>query len=332
MKKTLSIFCRLFSIGFIIAIASLVTITVSAQEYKSTIAVSSEGGTKKTDHENTKTETAGKEIGGGFLDDPSMIEKKPNLLSLNKTFPLWKSIAKGRALPRPVSMGLVTYWQSQDYDIVSATVGLGSLPPKDVNVSNTNAKIDTKSMGVKGGLWLFPFLNLHAGIGYSRTDSDIFLRDAPISVIPNPGPGEPTVITGDRLLELTFDGPYTTVGVTAVGGWNRWFGSLTLSYAYARLDASKGDIGTCDFTSVIAMPKFGYAFKGTSLWVGASWIDEKLHQEGSIDEFSYDVRVERTDWTPVVGMHSLLGEHWEFTVEGGFGDRTSAMFSLGYRF
>lgn len=89
MKKILYIFCRLFSIGFIIVIASLVTNTATAQEYKSTIAVSLEDGTKKTDHKNTKTETAGKETGGGFLDDPSMIEKKPNPLSLNRSCSIW---------------------------------------------------------------------------------------------------------------------------------------------------------------------------------------------------------------------------------------------------
>jgi hypothetical protein len=30
-------------------------------------------------------------------------------------------------------------------------------------------------------------------------------------------------------------------------------------------------------------------------------------------------------------MNTVMGEHWELTVEGGFGDLTSALFLLGYR-
>lgn len=33
---------------------------------------------------------------------------------------------------------------------------------------------------------------------------------------------------------------------------------------------------------------------------------------------------------PPLGLCSLLGDHWGLTVEGGFGDRVSAMFTLGY--
>jgi len=61
-------------------------------------------------------------------------------------------------------------------------------------------------------------------------------------------------------------------------------------------------------------------------------MDEDMHKVGTLDEFSYDVLVTRTDWTPVIGINTILGEHWDITVEGGFGDRTSAMFNLGYRF
>jgi len=30
-------------------------------------------------------------------------------------------------------------------------------------------------------------------------------------------------------------------------------------------------------------------------------------------------------------MNTIMGERWDLTVEGGFGDRVSALFNLGYR-
>jgi len=40
---------------------------------------------------------------------------------------------------------------------------------------------------------------------------------------------------------------------------------------------------------------------------------------------------EKTGWPPKLGMHTVMAGHWVLTVEGGFGDLTSAMFMLGYK-
>jgi hypothetical protein len=34
----------------------------------------------------------------------------------------------------------------------------------------------------------------------------------------------------------------------------------------------------------------------------------------------------------VIGLRSVLADHWDLTVEGGVGSRISAMFTLGYSF
>jgi hypothetical protein len=117
-----------------------------------------------------------------------------------------------------------------------------------------------------------------------------------------------------------------------VGGYQRFFGSVTFSYGDAKLDATVSAIGENNFSSQRILPKFGYVFEGTSVWLGAVWMDEESHQVGSLEGFTYDVVISRTDWTPVAGIHTLLGEHWELMVEGGFGDRVSSQFLLGYRF
>lgn len=270
---------------------------------------------------------------GGYLTDPAVLDEPRRQEGDESLFPLWKSVAGDRTLPRPWSVAFVGYWQAQDYDIVSAEVAIPPLPPVDVDVSGTDAKIDTQSLGLKGSLWVLPFLNVHATVGYSQTDSDIFLRDVPVAIIPPSEPGEgPEYAYGDRFLQLGFDGPYLALGATAVGGWDRWWFSLTGSYAVARLDATQDFIGTNDFTTIRALPKVGLTLQGVIVWLGASWMDEEMVQKGSLDGFEYDVLVTRADWTPVVGLRTVLGGRWDLTVEGGFGNRISAMFTVGYNF
>ena len=66
--------------------------------------------------------------GGGYLTDPASAQDEPTTSALNRIFPLWKSIAGDHPLPRPWSVGLVNYLQTQDYDLVSAAIGIGDLP------------------------------------------------------------------------------------------------------------------------------------------------------------------------------------------------------------
>jgi hypothetical protein len=269
---------------------------------------------------------------GGYLTDPGIAQDPPRESALNRMFPLWKSVAGDHALPRPWSVGLVTYWQTQDYDIVSAAVGIGDIPPVDLDIEGSFALIDAKSANVKLGLWLLPFLNLTGTVGYNVVETDIHLSNAPIGIAPPGGPGQPPeIIFGERTLDLDFEGPFWAATVTFVGGWGNWWGSGVISYADAKLDATVGAIGENRFTTERLQINAGYNFHGVNMWIGAQYMEEESRQKGSLEDFTYDVLIRRTDWTPKLGMHTVLQGRWEVTVEGGFGDLTSAMFMLGYR-
>jgi hypothetical protein len=40
----------------------------------------------------------------------------------------------------------------------------------------------------------------------------------------------------------------------------------------------------------------------------------------------------RADRNPTLGVNTIVGERWDLTVEGGLGDRVSALLNLCYRF
>lgn len=269
---------------------------------------------------------------GGYLTDPAIVQDEPRRSALNRIFPLWKSIAGDHPLPRPWSVGMVTYWQTQDYDIVSASIGYGDLPELELDIEGSFAFIDAKSVNVKAGLWILPFLNLTGTVGYNIVESDIHLSKAPIGIAPPGGPGSPPeIIFGERTLDLDFEGPFWAATATMVGGWKDWWASGVFSYADARLDASVGAIGENNFSSERVQFNLGYNFQGVNVWIGAQYMEEESRQKGSLDDFNYDVLIRKVGWTPKLGMHTVMKGRWELTVEGGFGDLTSAMFMLGYR-
>ena len=143
----------------------------------------------------------------------------------------------------------------------------------------------------------------------------------------------PEIVFGERTLDLDFEGPFWATSATIVGGWKGWFGSATFSYADAKVDASGEAIGEIRVTTERYQINFGHNFQGVSVWIGAQYMEEESRQVGTLeDSFTYDVLIRKVGWTPKAGMNTVMGEHWELTVEGGFGDLTSALFLLGYRF
>jgi len=270
--------------------------------------------------------------GGGYLTDPAIAQDAPRGSALNRIFPLWKSVAGDNALPRPWSVGLVTYWQTQDYELVSASIGIADGPEIDLDSEGSFAFIDAKSVNVKAGLWLLPFLNLTGTVGYNIVKSDIHLSKAPIGIEPPGGPDQPPeIVFGERTLDLDFEGPLWAISATVVGGWRNWWGSGTFSHADAKLDASVGAIGENRFRTERVQINLGYNFQGINAWIGAQYMEEESRQKGSLDDFTYDVLIRKAGWTPKIGMTTVMRGRWELTVEGGFGELTSAMFMLGYR-
>lgn len=269
---------------------------------------------------------------GGYLTDPAIAQDEPRTSALNRIFPLWKSVAGDHALPRPWSVGVVTYWQTQDYNLLSAVIGIEDGPELDLDIEGSVAFVDAKSMNVKVGLWLLPFLNVNGTAGYNIVETDIHLSKAPIGIAPPGGPGQPPeIVFGERTLDLDFEGPFWAASATVVGGWKSFWGTGTFSYADAKLDASQSAIGENRFKTQRVQFSLGYNFHGVNVWIGAQYMEEESRQKGSLDEFTYDVLIRKAGWTPKLGMTTVMKGRWELTVEGGFGDLTSAMFMLGYR-
>ncbi|NQT82290.1 hypothetical protein HQ563_04665 [bacterium] len=228
-------------------------------------------------------------------------------------FPLGRSWAGDRELPRPFGIGLNFYHQEQDYHLTSLTVNLpnvGLAEAAGVGVENTTNEVD-----VKADLWLLPFLNVFAIVG----DVD----------------GETTVDPGPPLseLEVDYEGLVYGGGLTLAAGGKLFFGSVTMVLTGTELDTSSSSV-----EAWVLMPRFGVHVGRMAFWVGAMYQEAEERHSGHISlpffgNVNYDVELEEKEpWNYLVGLSAGISKHWNLELEGGFGDREHVVVSVGYRF
>lgn len=135
------------AISMCVAVPSLVASEASVSEETDASAESPDSETTEAET-TTGTNTVEYLVpDGGYLTDPGIAQEQPRESALNRIFPLWKSVAGDHALPRPWSVGVVTYWQTQNYDIVSAAIGIEDVAEIDLDIEGSFAFVDAKSIG-----------------------------------------------------------------------------------------------------------------------------------------------------------------------------------------
>ena len=271
-----------------------------------------------------------------FFNDPLMIDEEVDEDSHERIFPLWKSIAKGKALPKPWSIGIFQFGQMTNYTLGEANIGLGELPDIPLNVDSTDVNMQISTIGVKVGLWLFPFMNIAANASYTQTDVNIYMENIPLGVEPPNPPTQPLpkVTRGNTLLKLDISGPTLGTSATFAFGWKKIFTTITFSYAYSSMSAANFEaFSDQTIRTHIFLPKLGYSFEGTSVWLGARYMEEEAKHAGSFKDNSlrFDVRIIKNAWSPEVGLNTIMGENWELTLQAGYKPRIFAYFSVGYR-
>ena len=220
-------------------------------------------------------------------------------------------------------------------------------------VAFENARSKSRTWQLIGDLWLFPFLNLFAFAG----DVD---GDAPMNVIlegngmleqmgidcSRPGNRVLCGLLQDRIIDLPIDADFSGnnygVGFNLAGGWNDYFFTLPVSFAWIDMDTTDVEGGAV----ISASPRAGRLFKlgkngNLALYTGASYLDSELTAHGSLAIPDTDVTIDYTvdqsnkdKWAGILGVNWDINDRWSLNVEynGFFGSRESVFALLGWRF
>lgn len=231
----------------------------------------------------------------------------------------WAQSSGEIKLANKLGIGLTFYNQTQPYDIASLQVQIPGLDP--TTVENLDVDNDTTSYHLRIDYWLFPFLNVFGLFGQIDGKTDVNLQGIDI--------GLPI-----GLNNLTIDYEGTVYGggaVLAVGGAH-WFGALAYDYTETDLD-----VATSSVKATVVTPKIGYHFDRGAIWVGAMHQDaEEIHQGtytlpylGAVP-FRVELN-EKDPWNYLIGGTAGLGKGWVLILQGGFGERASALATIEYR-
>lgn len=229
-------------------------------------------------------------------------------------FPLYRSMAGDRELPKPYGLGITYHYQKQDYDLAKLMV---SLPGIDIGQAADAVKVEnnTTEVNLKFDLWLLPFLNIFAIIGHVEGETEV---QVPLLM---------------QTLEIDYDGLVYGAGVTLAAGYKDFFGLLTMLYTETDLDVS-----TSSVDAFIVSPRVGYKTGFGQIWIGAMYQHTEEKHEGTIilpqfGKINFDVELEEKDpWNYLAGVKIDIRKNLDLEIEGGIGERKQVTASLTYRF
>jgi hypothetical protein len=242
--------------------------------------------------------------------------------SAESMLPFGKEWAGDRELPRPYGFGVDVFTLDQEYEIESLSFTLPGVTLPDPSVIGVDN--DVQHMDFRADVWLLPFLNVYAVYGYVRADTIVNLGRVPL-----PQLGGANIGT----LVIDYTGQVYGAGVTLAYGGERWFTSLSGTYAEAHLD---GDFDS-SVESTTWQPRVGLVRDQWQFWLGGYYVDTEEEHRGvvtipALGSVPFEVVLgERDKFNPSLGARYAFTEYLDMTVEFGAGDRDTTLFNLTYR-
>jgi hypothetical protein len=250
-----------------------------------------------------------------------------------RIFPLWseKAKARGRELPPPFGVMVLTNWMNSDWDFERALVSLGGSNPISLDAAqDATMNLETQTTGIKADLWVLPFLDLMVGFGDVNVDADLGLRNIPVDFDPGRG-----FTRADAIIPMHFNGTYYSFGTVLAGAYRRLYGAVDASWVKTELE-SQVNLSSSGFWTFTAAPKIGYNAGLSQIYIGARYISKNEHYSGTVplasgNDLGFDVKVKTDSWVANGGIRAVIREHWEVLSEIAMGKRYQITAGVGYR-
>jgi hypothetical protein len=250
----------------------------------------------------------------------------------NSIFPLMadEALKRGYELPLPYGGALVlTGLSNREIEVTDVRLDLDGVPlAPDANFVNLGSSSDVFNANLKFDVFVLPFLNVYALLGYVYNESD---TTANITV-PAPGPGGGDVVF-ERRITSELDGVIGGLGFALAGGYGNFF--LVADASYIQSDLGFDD----NFSATIATVRAGY--RGTvgtlplQTWLGVGSWDTAATAIGHTDlpggvrfTFEADQRP-HTKWMYDVGANFEFSKQFQLVADVGFDFEGGYLLVLG---
>ena len=167
-----------------------------------------------------------------------------------RVLPLLGDVARKRGieLPLPFGAGLVYYHLSRDIEVTDVRIGRNGETPVSVSeFAQLGARADVNNVNLKFDLWLLPFVNLYAIVGYIWNESETTVDVTLPPVLPGGSPRQKRMVVPTEM-----EGTVGGLGVTLAAGYGPFF----LTYD---VNAAQADLGFDDrFKAVVTSVRGGW--------------------------------------------------------------------------
>jgi hypothetical protein len=216
-------------------------------------------------------------------------------------------------------LGLIVYNQHQPYRIDSLELGVPGLDP--TLIEGLDVYNETTANHIRVDYWILPFVNVFGLFGQVRGKTEVDLNGIDI--------GLPIEVEN---LVVPTDGTVYGGGIVLAVGGKSWFATVAYNRNETILDVAESSVKAQVFT-----PRVGMHFKGGAVWIGGMYQDVEERHVGVFDlprvgEIPFDVTLGASaPWNYVIGGTAGLYKGLVLMLQGGFGERKSALVTLEYR-
>ncbi|UJF17591.1 autotransporter outer membrane beta-barrel domain-containing protein [Vibrio sp. SS-MA-C1-2] len=266
----------------------------------------------------------------------------------------------GFELPLPFSISLIPNYTSQNVHLKDLKVNYDGIEigdHLDLDTVNFNdPEINSTSLQLRLGAWIFPFLEMSAYAGRYNAKSDMLIQ-IPTAIFENvcdgvsvPIPDRPNLPpleinpSCDQSIDINnfspdIDGTNFGLNMNLVGGAYGFFGLLPISYTWVKTDDGRSSGNTW-----LIAPRVGKSIKVDfwgvfSPYVGVSYMHTKLTSKDTIKfdndtELSYEIKqTNNQKYAGLIGMNWTITKNYGVVVEGTLADERKAVIAmLSYRY
>ena len=286
-------------------------------------------------------------------EEPLEVDKKPEekqktVEPVTRQLPIWgeKVRTKGFDLPLPFGVGANLVFMDQGIQLRNVKVGIGDPSFEVSGLAFSDARSHDRAVTGRLDVWLLPFANIYGIFGAVNGESEL---DLDIGSVTGSLPpiGLPPIFEPGTTIDLNIDYNGTTYGggMTLVGGYKDFFGSLDANYTYSNIDIVDGKITAYTISPRVGLLVDSSKIPGSlALWVGAMYMRyrQTITDDINLQEidprlpsvelnFKLDVKNDQP-WNFLFGGQWEITKRWQFTAEGGVGDRKQLITSLFFRF
>lgn len=257
----------------------------------------------------------------------------------------------GFELPNPYGVALIPARIQQDLVLQNLVIGVNGPADREIDfVDFGTPSVENSVLQLKLDAWVLPFLNVFATVGGFTGDASIPLKIEGSDLFPgvcDVTPNAPVCVrTFSAIAKPEYEGTNIALGMNVAMGWDRFFVTLPITYAWTDVDIINTTVTALNITPRIGMTG-DMGDRGTvAVFLGATYLRAEVDIAGEIDletpdgpdgeitTLAFRISQRNKDrWNALLGFNWEMNKEWSVMAEAGFGgSRENFIAGVTYRF